>query len=72
MIDECVENLFGAILELAIEDYKLLLSGKKLPTKDVNINECERFFRSDLFDMMSNSTISGEEVISIMRSRYGR
>ena len=54
-------NLANAIIIQAVSDYRSLLSGAK-PSADVNIEETEKFFNSDWFEVLTN--VDG---VSLMR-----
>ena len=78
MIDKTVnynkegfENLANAIIVQAVKDYRKALSGFSSDGKsdtDV-IAECERFFRSEWFSVLTNA--DGEYLITNIRKEFG-
>ena len=63
------QNLANAIITQAARDYKYALKHLKDPYKDSIekriIDECERFFRSDYFRVLTN--LDGERLISMIK-----
>lgn len=69
--EDGLENLANAIIVQAVKDYRKALSGFSSDGKsdtDV-IAECERFFRSEWFRVLTN--INGEYLITRIRKEYG-
>lgn len=67
-----LQNLSNAIILRAVEDYRTALAGgyvDKKPPGSV-IAECERFFRSNWFLVLTN--VNGEVLIEKIRKEYAR
>lgn len=58
------EDLANAVVLRAVEDYRLALLGENIdrdtPVK-VTVRECEKFFRSEYFSILTN--LDGEAII---------
>ena len=70
MIPERLQDLCNGIIEQAVKDYRKALAGEyvehKAP-KDV-IAECERFFRSTWFSLLTK--VDGEYLITEIRKEF--
>lgn len=70
MIFENLQDLCNGIVEQAVKDYRKALTGEyvehKAP-KDV-IAECERFFRSTWFSLLTK--VDGEYLITEIRKEF--
>lgn len=70
--EDCIESLANAIVERAFDDYVRMLMKKKnlhnsgQPAK-VNLAECERFFRSQWFSILT--TVSSEYLMESARTK---
>ena len=64
------EVLAEAIVLQAVDDYREALRGKGIRgiAPEVIINECERFFRSDWYNILT--TIDGEYLIQNIRKEF--
>ena len=69
--EEGIENLVNAIILQAVKDYRKALRGFSLNGKSSTavIAECERFFRSEWFRVLTN--VDGEYLIINIRKEYG-
>ena len=69
--EEGIENLANAIILQAVKDYRKALRGFSLNGKSSTavIAECERFFRSEWFRVLTN--VDGEYLIINIRKEYG-
>jgi hypothetical protein len=67
VIDKNYEDLANGIILQAVHDYRSLLSGFP-PTGDVNIDECERFFMSDWFEILTK--VDGEMLMNKIRKEF--
>lgn len=68
---EGFENLANAIIVQAVKDYRKALRGFSSDGKsdtDV-VAECERFFRSEWFSVLTNA--DGEYLITNIRKEFG-
>ena len=65
------ENLANAIITQAARDYKYALKHLKDPNKDSIekhiIEECEKFFRSDYFKILTK--LDGERLMSMIKEK---
>ena len=69
-IDVGYENLANAIIVQAVTDYRGLLSGNK-PSQFVYQKECERFFKSAWFDVLTSVTkTNGIDLMNKIRKEY--
>lgn len=72
MIFEKLQDLCNGIIEQAVKDYRKALAGdyveNKAP-KDV-IAECERFFRSTWFSLLTK--VDGEYLITEIRKEFAQ
>lgn len=69
-VDVAYENLANAIIVQAVTDYRGLLSGNK-PSQDVHIRECERFFKSAWFDVLTAATkVNGIDLMNKIRKEF--
>ena len=68
---EGLENLANGIIMQAVKDYRRALRGFSLNGKSSTdvIAECERFFRSEWFRVLTN--VNGEYLITNIRKEYG-
>ena len=66
-----LENLANGIILQAVKDYRKALRGFSLNGKSGTavIAECERFFRSKWFRVLTN--VDGEHLIINIRKEYG-
>lgn len=64
--EEGIERLANAIILQAVKDYRKALKGPSLNA--AVIAECERFFRSDWFRMLTK--VDGEYLITNIRKEY--
>lgn len=66
-----LENLANGIIIQAVKDYRKALKGFSLNGKSnaAVITECERFFRSKWFRVLTN--VDGEYLIINIRKEYG-
>lgn len=64
-IGDCYANLAAAIIEQACADYINTPSGVFERTK----RDCERFFRSDWFHLLSGGAVDGERAIVALREQ---
>lgn len=64
-IGDCYANLAAAIVEQACRDYVDTPSGIFERTK----RDCERFFLSDWFHLLSGGAVDGERAIVALRER---
>lgn len=65
------ENLANAVIERAVLDYRLALSGyKESYGKILSIKELERFFRSQWFGTLTK--IDGERIITEVRKEFSK
>ena len=76
MIDETgietgVENLSNAIILQAVKDYRIALAGGSVNGRDSKsvIAECERFFRSEWFNVLT--TVDGMIIMANIRKEFG-
>ena len=71
MNQQGVENLANAIILHAVKDYRSALAGSSVGGHDSKsvIAECERFFRSEWFQILTNA--DGEYLITTIRKEYG-
>lgn len=70
-IDTGYEDLANAIVAQAVDDYRRLLRGKRIIdnlTRKTNIKECEEFFLSDWFHLLTN--VDGQTIINKLRREY--
>lgn len=67
MSKEGLENLRYAIVEKAIRDYRALLEGTMLPSSTCNIEELERFFRSEWYKLLCD--YDGERIMKEIREQ---
>lgn len=71
MIDETgIENLTNAIVLQAVKDYRRALSGCNVNGRDSKsvIAECERFFQSEWFNVLTN--VDGMIIIANIRKEF--
>ena len=75
MIDETgietgIENLSNAIILQAVKDYLIALSGRDVNGRDSKsvIEECERFFQSEWFNVLTN--VDGEYLMTTIRKEF--
>lgn len=65
----CYQNLANAIITQAAKDYRYALKhlkpGDELSPEKLIIDECEQFFRSDYFRILTK--LDGERLISMIR-----
>ena len=65
------EDLANAVIERAVLDYRLVLSGTvESYGKVLSIKELERFFRSQWFGTLTK--IDGERIISEIRKEFSK
>lgn len=64
-IGDCYANLAAAIVEQACADYVNTPSGVFERTK----RDCERFFRSDWFHLLSGGAVDGEKALAALREQ---
>ena len=71
MNQQGLENLTNAIILQAVKDYRSALSWSKVNGRDSKsvIAECERFFRSKRFQVLTN--VDGEYLIINIRKEFG-
>lgn len=71
MNQQGAENLANAIILQAVKDYRIALDGRSVGGHDSKsvIAECERFFRSEWFQILTNA--DGEYLIATIRKEYG-
>ena len=70
-IDETgIENLTNAIVLQAVKDYRRALSGCNVNGRDSKsvIAECERFFQSEWFNVLTN--VDGMIIIANIRKEF--
>lgn len=69
--EESLENLANGIIMQAVKDYRKALRGFSLNGESSTcvIAECERFFRSEWFRVLTN--VNGEYLITNIRKEYG-
>jgi hypothetical protein len=71
-IDQLLEELANAIILQAVEDYRDALKGKDVyrnrTSPAVVISECERFFLSDWFKVLTN--VNGEYLMRTIRKEF--
>ena len=65
-----VENLCNAIILAAVKDYRSALKGQRVNGREAKsvIAECERFFLSDWFCMLTN--LDGEVLRDAIKREY--
>lgn len=65
-----IENLTNAIVLQAVKDYRRALAGCNVNGRDSKsvIAECERFFRSEWFSVLTNA--DGEYLITHIRKEF--
>lgn len=70
MTFEKLHNLCNGIVEQAAKDYRKALSGARVEHKapEKVIAECEQFFRSKWFSLLTN--VDGEYLITEMRKEF--
>lgn len=69
-VDIAYENLANAIIVQAVTDYRGLLSGNK-PSPSVHHRECERFFKSTWFDILTSITkLNGTDLMNTIRKEF--
>lgn len=67
---EGFENLANAIILQAVKDYRKALKGYSINGRNYSsVVECERFFRSEWFRVLTN--VNGEYLITNIRKEYG-
>lgn len=65
------EDLANAVIERAVLDYRMVLSGyKESYGKILSIKELERFFRSQWFGTLTK--IDGERIITEVRKEFSK
>lgn len=66
-----IQALYHAIIEQAVKDYRRALAGERLGrnTPSDTIAECEQFFRSTYFTMLTK--VKGEYIIQQIRKEFG-
>lgn len=64
-VEDRYANLAAAIIEQACADYINTPSGVFERTK----RDCERFFRSDWFHMLSGGAVDGEKALAALREQ---
>ena len=71
MIDETgIEDLSNAIILQAVKDYRIALAGGSVNGRDSKsvIAECERFFQSEWFNVLTN--VDGMIIIANIRKEF--
>ena len=66
-----IENfliLRNAIIKQAIDDYKYLCRKGKKVEGAINISEIERFFKNDCYGLLSDTDISGKDILKQLYS----
>lgn len=69
--EDGLENLANAIILQAVKDYRKALKGYSIDGRNCSsvVSECERFFRSEWFRVLTN--VNGEYLITRIRKEYG-
>ena len=69
-IEKGIENLSNAIVLQAVKDYRSALSGCNVNGRDSKsvIEECERFFQSEWFNVLTN--VDGMIIIANIRKEF--
>lgn len=68
-IKQGYEDLANAIIIQAVTDYRGLLGGAKA-TIDVNTIECEKFFQSEWYRVLSD--VDGKSLMNKIRKEYAQ
>jgi len=70
MTNEDLENLTNAIILQAVKDYRSALSGCKVNGRgsESAIAECERFFQSEWFNLLTN--IDSKYLMDTIRKEF--
>ena len=70
MNQQGAENLANAIILHAVKDYRSALAGSSVDGQDSKavIAECERFFQSEWFDILTN--VDGRLIIANIRKEF--
>ena len=65
-----IENLTNAIILQAVKDYRIALAGGSVNGRDSKtvIAECERFFQSEWFNVLTN--VDGMIIIANIRKEF--
>lgn len=65
-------RLSNAVIEQAVKDYRMALRGYGTSGKSPEgiITDCEAFFRSELFMLMTN--VDGETIIELVHKRMNK
>ena len=65
-----LEDLSNAIILQAVKDYRSALSGRNVNGRDSKsvIEECERFFQSEWFNVLTN--VDGMIIIASIRKEF--
>jgi hypothetical protein len=61
------ENLANAIVAQAVDDYRRLLRGKRVPDK-VTKKKCEKFFLSKWFESLTQ--VDGKKILKRLQKEY--
>ena len=64
IIEKCYKDLANAIIVQAANDYRALLNGAA-PTNEMNIDEVERFFKSEWFENLTK--VDGIDLMNRIR-----
>lgn len=67
-----IEDLSNAIILQAVKDYRIALAGGSVNGRDSKsvIEECERFFQSEWFNVLTNA--DGMIIIANIRKEFGK
>ena len=67
-----IEDLSNAIILQAVKDYRIALAGGSVNGRDSKtvIEECERFFQSGWFNVLTNA--DGMIIIANIRKEFGK
>lgn len=70
MIFEKLQDLYYGIIEQAVKDYRKALAGENVEhnSPEAMIAECERFFRSTWFSILTK--VDGEYLITEIRKEF--
>ena len=67
-----IEDLSNAIILQAVKDYRIALAGGSVNGRDSKsvIEECERFFQSEWFNVLTN--VDGMVIMANIRKEFGK
>ena len=67
-----LEDLSNAIILQAVKDYRIALAGGSINGRDSKsvIEECERFFQSEWFNVLTN--VDGMVIMANIRKEFGK